>query len=144
MDAVFSGRVLVVEDDPSIRDLLMEVLEQEGLTVVACADGEQAVAAAEKQRPVAVVLDMALPLLDGPTVAGRISDLYGDQVPLIVVTASRPIEVAAARVRASSYIAKPFDVADVVDAVRAAIAPPSALPSAAVEPSPASSTQPAT
>jgi DNA-binding response OmpR family regulator len=115
--------VLIVEDEPSIRELLCEALEQEGIRAVSASDGEQAVQIALEHRPALVVLDMGLPLLDGAAVAEKIRDAYGD-VPFVIVTASRRIDAAASELRAVSYIAKPFEIADLIKVVRFALEPP--------------------
>lgn len=128
------GPILIVEDDPSIRQLLHDALEQDGLEVVSASDGEEAIAIADRRRPLAVVLDMGLPLVEGPVVAERIRDKYGDSVPFVVVTASRRIEEAASRIRAARYLTKPFDVSDLVRAVRSSIDPVEALPEGAAAP----------
>lgn len=123
-----AGPVLVVEDEPSIRELLCDAFEQEGLEVVSASDGEQAVRIATARRPAVVILDMGLPLVDGGDVADAIRDAHGASVPFVVVTASRRIEDAAARIGAARYFTKPFDVPDLVRAVRAALEAPSARP----------------
>lgn len=124
MGGSVKGPILIVEDDPSIRQLLRDALEQDGLEVVSASDGEEAIALSERRRPAAVVLDMGLPLIDGASVADRIRDQHGDLVPFIVVTASRRIDEIASRVRAARYLTKPFDIADLVGAVRDAVEPP--------------------
>lgn len=123
MGAGVAGPVLVVEDDPSIRQLLREALEQDGLEVQSAVDGAEAVRLAERRRPAAVVLDMGLPIIDGAEVADHIREAYGDLVPFVIVTASRRIDEVAGRIRAARYLTKPFDVADLVRAVRSAIDP---------------------
>jgi len=129
------GPVLVVEDEPSIRELLRDAFEQEGLEVVAASDGEQAIRIAKDRRPALVLLDMGLPIIDGAEVADAIRDAYGDAVPFVVVTASRRIEEAAARIGAARYFTKPFDVPELVRAVRAALeTPPPVSETASVEP----------
>lgn len=127
MGVLNGGPVLVVEDEPSIRELLCDAFEQEGLEVVTASEGEQAVRIAKARRPAVVILDMGLPLIDGGAVADAIRDAYGDSVPFVVVTASRRIEEAAARIGAARYFTKPFDVPELVRAVRAALDPPSAV-----------------
>lgn len=124
MGVMDRGPVLVVEDEPSIRELLRDAFEQEGLDVVTASEGEQAIRIARARRPALVLLDMGLPLLDGAAVADAIRDTYGDTVPFVVVTASRRIEEAAARIGAARYFTKPFDVPELVRAVRAALEPP--------------------
>jgi CheY-like chemotaxis protein len=131
------GPVLVVEDEPSIRELLCDALEQEGLDIVTASDGEGAIQMAMARRPALVLLDMGLPLLDGAVVAAAIRNAYGPSIPFVVVTASRRIEEAAAQIGAARYFAKPFDIPDLLRAVRDALASPPGV----VE---APSTQPAT
>ncbi len=136
------GPILVVEDDPSIRQLLVDTLEQDGFDVVGAADGEEAIAAAEGRRPAVVILDIGLPLMDGPSVADGIRERHGNDVPFIVVTASHGIEKAASRIGAARYLAKPFDVSDLMNAVRQAAQ--SAMPRGEAEAPPDTSIGPAT
>jgi DNA-binding response OmpR family regulator len=128
------GPILVVEDDPSIRELLCDAFRGDGLDVVPAADGEDAIEAARAQRPAAVILDIGLPRVDGAGVAGAIQEKYGDSVPLIIVTAGGRMAEVSSRVRAAAYFTKPFDIAELTRAVRAAITPPA---SGAPEGSPA-------
>jgi len=118
------GPVLVVEDEPSIRELLVDALEHEGLRAIPARDGAEALRLSLEEMPGLVVLDMGLPLIDGAAVAAKIREHYGDAVPFIVVTAGRAIDDAASRVRASSYIAKPFDIEELMRAVRSVIGRP--------------------
>jgi DNA-binding response OmpR family regulator len=118
------GPVLVVEDEPSIRELIAEALQQEGFEAVSARDGEEALDLAKERRPALVILDMGLPRMDGAAVAASIRAAHGDLVPFVVVTASRRIEDAARTVRAARYITKPFDITELVGAVRSAIEPP--------------------
>jgi DNA-binding response OmpR family regulator len=134
------GPVLVVEDEPSIRELLCDAFEEEGLEVITAFDGEQAIRIAKVRRPAVILLDMGLPVIDGAEVAGAIREKYGDTIPFVVVTASRRIEDAAAQIGAARYFTKPFDVPDLVKAVMAALEPSEPTPNVAEAPS----TQPAT
>lgn len=118
------GPILVVEDDPSIRELLCEAFEGEGVDVVTASDGADAIEMARAERPSVVILDIGLPRVDGAGVASAIRDEYGDTVPLIVVTANNRLAEASARVRAAAYFTKPFDIVELTRAVRAAIEPP--------------------
>ena len=118
--------LLVVEDDPSIRQLLSDALEQEGHRVIATGDGEEAIGLAEREHPDGIVLDLGLPLLDGEVVADRIRGSCGAAMPLIVVTASDRAREAMGRLRAAACLIKPFEIADFVRAVDAATQPPPA------------------
>jgi len=113
-----TGPVLVVEDDDDIRQLLLASLEQEGFRALSAADGEEAIRVATATRPAAVILDVALPKVGGAEVAARMRDLYPDGVPLLVVSATDRIEDLRTRIRAERYLAKPFDLDELVSAVR--------------------------
>lgn len=129
--------VLVVEDDRNIRELICEALRESSFDVVEAADGEEAVKAAIDRRPAVVVLDLGLPVLDGVGVADQIRDHYDQSVPIIVVTAGgRAGDVS--RVRAAVTFTKPFDLDDLVGAVRQLLAPPAGAPET-VNPLPAES-----
>ena len=131
------GHVLVVEDDRNIRELICEALRDASFDVVEAADGEEAVKAAIARRPAVVVLDLGLPRLDGVGVADQIRDHYDQSVPIIVVTAGgRAGDVS--RVRAAVTFTKPFDIDDLVGAVRQVLAPPAGAPET-VNPRPAES-----
>jgi two-component system KDP operon response regulator KdpE len=104
------ARVLVAEDEAPIRWLLAEVLEGEGHIVLAVASGTEALARAAEQAPDLAVLDLNLPGLDGESVAMRLRGLYGDAVPVVLVSASPYLALAARHVGAAGYMAKPFDL----------------------------------
>ncbi len=110
--------VLVIEDDDAIRRLVSDTLAGEGLLVKEAADGYAAVELARADRPDLVVLDIMLPGLDGLTVAEQLRQLYGDELPILVMTAGQKIAEHAAQVGAYSQLDKPFDLDHLVIAVR--------------------------
>lgn len=114
--------ILVVDDDAQIRRTVRWALEDEGLPVVTAADGRQALDRAAAQPPALVVLDMGLPRLDGDGVAGGLHALYDGRVPIVVITADGSAAEKARRVGAVSYLAKPFEIDDLIAAVRHALA----------------------
>jgi DNA-binding response OmpR family regulator len=100
--------VLVVDDEPKIRDIARRYLEADGFTVTERADGPGALAAARDQRPDLIVLDVMLPGLDGVEVLRRLRQ--SSQVPVILLTA-RDEEVdklIGLAVGADDYMTKPF------------------------------------
>jgi DNA-binding response OmpR family regulator len=115
--------ILVVEDDPSVRRMIQWALEDEGLTVVVAADGQQAVEWTMRRRPDLVLLDMGLPVVDGDGVASHIRDQYGATVPIVVVTADGRAAAKASRVGAVSFLQKPFEIAMLMESVRSALGP---------------------
>src|SRR5829696_4459076 len=102
--------VLVVDDDPEIRDVVRWLLEDEGWTVETASDGRDALERATRARPALIVLDMGLPIMSGEEVAMRLHEVYVDPPPIIVVSADGRAGEKAARIGAASYLHKPFDV----------------------------------
>ena len=117
-----NGRVLVVEDDPNIRDLVGLHLKLEGLDVTAVADGHQALAMARAQPFDLIVLDVMLPGLDGITVCGAVRrESMNTGVPILMLTARREEsdKVLGLETGADDYLTKPFGVRELVARVRA-------------------------
>lgn len=111
--------ILVVDDDPAIRQLLTDVLEMDGHNVEVAVDGNDGLRAFEVLRPDFVVLDAMMPGLDGYGVLRNIRSQEGDPVPILMLTASADTE-SAARGWADGvdyYLAKPFTADDVLDLV---------------------------
>ena len=102
--------ILVVDDDPEIRDVVRWLLEDEGWAVETASDGRDALDRATRARPALIVLDMGLPILSGEEVAMRLHDVYAHPPPIIVVSADGRAGEKAARIGAASYLHKPFDV----------------------------------
>lgn len=114
--------VLVVDDDPRIRQVVCWALEDEGYSVAEAGDAEQAVAAATQRPPAVVVLDFGLPKGDGATVAGELRAVTGEPaLPVVIVTADGRASEKAARAGAVAYFHKPFDVDELLRAVRGAV-----------------------
>jgi len=113
--------VLVVEDEPSARDLIVAILEDDGYEVRAVADGSAALEAAGTFIPDIALLDGGLPGLDGGEVARRLRQV-GD-LPIIFVTGASAAEdiYGAFRVGADDYILKPFDAEELSWRVRAVL-----------------------
>jgi DNA-binding response OmpR family regulator len=116
--------VLVVDDDPEIRDVVRWLLEDEGWTVETASDGRDALERATRARPALIVLDMGLPILSGEEVAMRLREVYVDPPPIIVVSADGRAGEKAARIGAASYLHKPFDVDALARLVRLTLGSP--------------------
>ncbi|WP_301547643.1 response regulator transcription factor [Micromonospora sp. C95] len=113
-------RVLVVDDEPTLTDLLSMALRYEGWQVRTAADGMAAVRAARQFRPDAVVLDVMLPDLDGLQVLRKLrADDAG--VPVLFLTARDAVEerVAGLTVGGDDYVTKPFSLEEVIARLRA-------------------------
>ena len=116
------GLVLVVEDEAAIADLARLYLSREGFGVHVESDGRTGLAAARRLRPVAVLLDVGLPTMDGTEVLRALrSD--GDQVPVLFVTArdDEVDRVLGLELGADDYITKPFSPRELVARVKAVL-----------------------
>ena len=115
-------RLLVVDDEPSIRDLLSASLRFAGYDVVTAADGASALALAEKHRPHLVVLDVMMPDMDGFAVVRRMRG-EGSRAPVVFLTARDATEdkVTGLTVGGDDYVTKPFSLEEVVARIRAVL-----------------------
>jgi DNA-binding response OmpR family regulator len=115
-----SPRVLVVEDDRDIADVLRRSLGMEGYDVRLAEDGEDALSEATVFEPDAVILDLGLPKLDGVEVCRRLREDGGD-VPILMLTARDGLDdrVDGLDSGADDYLVKPFERAELLARVRA-------------------------
>ena len=113
-------RVLVVEDDTEIAQVLQRSLRLDGYDVKLAADGVQALDEAHAFLPDLIVLDLGLPRLDGIDVARRLRD-DGDDVPILILTARDALEsrVEGLDIGADDYLVKPFERQELLARLRA-------------------------
>jgi DNA-binding response OmpR family regulator len=111
-------RVLVVEDDDSIRDFMKLALGDEGYDVLTAEDGALALRAARETRLDLILLDMRMAGVDGQKFAAEYRTLPGPHAPIVVVTAARSAAASAAEIGADGYLGKPFNLADLLALVR--------------------------
>lgn len=107
-----SPLVLVVDDDPAVRVLMREFLEQDGFAVEEAADGPPALSAFERLRPDIVLLDVVMPSMDGFAVCTALRKLFGgEHTPIVMVTGLDDIESInrAYEVGATDFITKPIN-----------------------------------
>ena len=111
------ARVLVVDDDRDMLEVIRGVLEDHGLTVDTATDGMQALALVDRRAPDLVVLDVTLPVGSSRRVADRVHQLPGAAVPVLVVTADGHAPEKASQLGAYAYLRKPFELVDLLGAV---------------------------
>jgi two-component system OmpR family response regulator len=115
-------RVLVVDDEPNIIELVAMALRYEGFTVQTAATGRAALVAAAKFTPALVILDVMLPDIDGLEVLRRLT-ANGQKAPVIFLTARDATEdkVRGLTVGGDDYVTKPFSIEELVARVRAVL-----------------------
>ncbi|MYV53639.1 response regulator [Streptomyces sp. SID3212] len=115
-----SGRVLVVDDNRVIRQLIRVNLELEGFEVVTAADGAECLEVVHEVRPDVITLDVVMPRLDGLRTAARLrADPRTSRLPLAIVSACTQYEVEAGLTAGvDAFLAKPFEPADLIQLVR--------------------------
>ena len=116
------AKLLVVDDEPNIRELLSTSLRFAGFEVVSAGNGREALAAAELHSPDLAVLDVMLPDMDGFTVTRRLR-AAGKHFPVLFLTAKDDTEdkVTGLTVGGDDYVTKPFSLDEVVARIRAVL-----------------------
>ncbi len=107
------GSILVVDEDSSCRQLIATAFQREGYSILEAENGGEALDAAVDRRPAAVLLEVTLPDISGYEVLRRLREQYGQELPIIFMSATRTEafdRVAGLRLGADDYIAKPFAV----------------------------------
>ncbi|MER5637395.1 response regulator transcription factor [Kitasatospora sp. NPDC002227] len=114
------ARLLVVDDEPALRDALESSLAFEGYEVLTATDGYEALDAVERERPDLVLLDIMMPRMDGLTAVRRMRS-RGDTAPVLMLTARDAVgdRVTGLDVGADDYLAKPFELDELLARVRA-------------------------
>ena len=115
-----SSRILVVDDDVALAEMIGIVLGNEGFRVAFCADGSQALTQFQENNPDLVLLDVMLPDMDGFTVTRRLRDA-GITTPVLFLTARDDMrdKIQGLTVGGDDYVTKPFGLEEVVARIRA-------------------------
>jgi two-component system, chemotaxis family, chemotaxis protein CheY len=101
-------RVLVVDDDAAIRDLLVAVLSDDGYEAESARNGREALAVLDRWPADVIVLDLMMPVMDGWTFAARMKEKWA--IPIVVLSAATEVRKHADRLGAADVIPKPFDL----------------------------------
>lgn len=115
---MINRRVLVIDDDIYLREVLHEILSDDGYDVREASDGMAALDTLAEWTPAVIILDLMMPVMDGREFRARQRDLgRAIDVPVIVLSASRQID-AAAELDAARILAKPFEMDELLSAVQ--------------------------
>src|ERR1700729_4000467 len=123
MEAQARRSVLVVDDEPTIAEVVSRYLERAGYRTQVAADGVEALAAVASDRPDLVVLDLMLPGIDGLEVMKRMRERGSERIATILLTAKgeESDRVIGLRLGADDYVVKPFSPAELVARVDAVL-----------------------
>src|SRR5205085_6278791 len=121
MDQHVRGRVLVVDDEPTIREVVSRYLARAGYDTTVAATGREAIRTAVRDRPDVIVLDLMLPDVDGLEVMRRLRQQDRDRTAIVLLTArgEESDRVIGLRLGADDYVVKPFSPAELVARVDA-------------------------
>ena len=108
--------VLVVDDDPSILDIVGDILESEGYRVEKASNGAEALREVERICPAVILLDMRMPVMDGWTFAKALKE-RNIRIPILVMTAAQNAGRWADEIEADGYLDKPFDLLDLLHSI---------------------------
>ena len=101
--------ILVADDDPDIREFVADALAWDDHVVLVAENGLEALRLLDEQIPDVILLDLRMPVMDGPTFARHCWERFGDQIPIIIMSA----HIKALRSdlpHAAGFLAKPFDL----------------------------------
>jgi CheY-like chemotaxis protein len=108
--------ILVVEDDPDLLSLMEMILDGEGYRVRTAREGREALERVAEEMPGLVFLDMRMPGMNGWDFAREFRARHGAACPIVVVTAAEDARRRAEEIAAQGWLAKPFEIADVLAA----------------------------
>ena len=116
-----NGKILIVDDDTNICELLRLYIEKEGYSTAIAYDGEQALELFEREQPNLILLDIMLPKLDGWQVCREIRKT--SDCPIIMITAKGEVfdKILGLELGADDYVVKPFEAKEIVARVRAVL-----------------------
>jgi CheY-like chemotaxis protein len=110
--------ILVVDDDPDLLQLVRMVLTNNGYSVRTADNGSQALEAVARRMPDLILLDMRMPVMNGWEFARELRARHERIPPLMVVTAAEDAAARASEIGARGFIAKPFNVGQILESVR--------------------------
>jgi CheY-like chemotaxis protein len=120
-----AARVLIVDDDPSVRQMCGEILEAEGYSVVEATNGEMAVQIAQRDPPRVVLMDTMMPIMDGITACRALkTNRATAHIPVALMSAGEKLgQSQVAGAGADALLTKPFDIEDLLDTVARLLLP---------------------
>lgn len=113
-------RILIVEDEPSIRDLLDDFFNGEGFDTLLASDGREGLEMATAEHPDVILLDVMLPVMDGVEAARHLKeDKRTHDIPIVVMSANLTLLRRPELLAADTFIRKPFDLDELLALIQA-------------------------
>src|SRR5436305_11600042 len=109
--------ILVVDDDPDILQTLALCLSTEGYRVMMASNGQEALGILANERPACILLDLMMPVMDGWQFVAELERRGLRNSPLFILSADRSVQGHAMKLRADAYLAKPFDLDELLGKV---------------------------
>jgi CheY-like chemotaxis protein len=115
-----AGLVLVVDDDPDIREMIGQALELEGWSVVGAANGEEALRVARVgPRPDVILLDLMMPVMNGwEFIDEQRRDSVLSTIPVVLISGDERLTEKAGKARVAGFLKKPMDLVELLDTVQ--------------------------
>jgi CheY-like chemotaxis protein len=114
--------VLIVEDEPSIREVIRDVVEDRGYRVASAANGAEALRMLDSERPSVMVIDLLMPVMHGwDFMESYAAKTGGEQIPIVVVSVNPALPRSFGRLGVRHVVSKPFAVDELVDAIEDAM-----------------------
>jgi CheY-like chemotaxis protein len=120
--AALRPRVLVIDDDDGVCEILREALTDEGYAVATVPHGAAALELVKHHQPAVIILDLRMPIMDGWSFVEQYRRQATPAAAVILLSAIRDLEESARRIGAVGYISKPFELTDVVSKIERCIA----------------------
>lgn len=117
------SNLLVVEDDPDLAETMCSVLACGGHEVRIAENGQAGLDCVTAARPDAVLLDIEMPILDGPTMAYRllVRNCGDEKIPIVLLSSIADLKSVAAKIGTPYYLGKPYTIAELISRVRRAV-----------------------
>ncbi len=121
-----SGLVMIVDDDPILRDFVSMALDEQGYRTITAGDGTLALHMLERELPSLILTDGSMPHLGGHEFAARVRKEWGGRVPLIIMSGSLPSLAERDDDSVAAYLPKPFGLDALIKIVGRYAVPPAA------------------